>query len=241
MNASPLRSLLPKEHGLNAWVLVPLFAAILQAPAISTGLSALAVFAGFGAFNAARRGVSRVAAFAAALASLLGVAALGVAARPAPLLAVFAVALVGALVAILRFGRALPRSTAPEIAAIVALNALGAGIAVAGGASVGRASALGAVLATWEVTGLWWVRRALAPLLPGRVPWAAGPAVATLCAVLTLILAWRLGHPEVAAVLALLPLRLWLDPAPRSAREAPRVGFTELGWALLATVLGVVV
>lgn len=237
MTLRPLRGLLPREHGLSAWVLVPLVGALALAPA--TLPAALAVWVAFGAFNAARRGQRWLAAGAAGLAMALGLVGLVGSQRPLLMGVALALAGIGAAGAMLRFGRSMPRSVAPELLAIGGLGVLGASLAVACGAEPDRAAALAALLFSFQVTGLWWVRRGLARVLPGRRPWAAGPYVALLFVALAAGLGLGLGQPRVLALLTLLPLRLLTDRAPSSAREAPRVGLTELGWTLGVACLGV--
>ena len=115
---------------------------------------------------------------------------------------------------------------------------MGGSIALAENAPATRLLAF-AALATFEILGLWWVGRQLARVLPGRSPWAAGPAVAAATALLTLAASVALGSPLTGLVPALYGLRILTTPKVTSPRDARRVGLSEAGWAALAATLAV--
>ncbi len=174
------KELLPKEHGVWAWLGLPLVLALGLAPTVSTLLATGAVVIGFGAaqgWGRAMRG-SRGAAvptvIALLLANLFGLGAVASAVRPGVLVATL---LGGGVVGL--FGMSYLRGLAPrhvgfELAAIAGFVAIGAGIAVSGGADPSHTVAAALALGAWLVLGLWWIKRMLAAVLKHREPWANG-------------------------------------------------------------------
>lgn len=229
-----MRRFLPREHGLLAWVGLPLLAALVLAPRVGTGLAALAVVLGFGAFNAARRAEWRAAGGAMLLAAGMAAAAETVIDWPGLLLGTLSLALLAAGGALTTFGERLPRAPALEVLGLAGLNAVGMGLAISGGAPWDRAITLSLVLLCWQVTGLWWVRRSLAAVLPRRAPWRPGLGLALALAASAVAAGCWYGLLTIPAVLLLYPLRMALHGAPGGPRDAARVGFTELGWSVLA-------
>lgn len=230
-----MRAWMPREHGLMAWVGLPMAAALGLAPGSLPAIGA--VVAGFCAFNAARRQAWPPAAGAAALSVSLGGLAVARAAQPFPLVCALGTAGLLAIGAGLAFRVHPPRTPLLEVAGITALCGLGAGLAVVHGAPVDRSATVGLMLAAWQVTGLWWVRGLLARVLPRRVPWRAGLGVAlALAAAATAAGCWY-GLLAIPAALLLYPLRMLAHRAPSSPREAARVGLTELGWSAVALTL----
>jgi hypothetical protein len=230
------RCLLPREHGLIAWVLQPLWLGWLLARGVMPATAAvLAVLAGFGAFNAlrvGRRGPAAVALVGAA-AGLFG--ALWGSAQPWPWLTLAAG---GGLALVLgRSSRALPRVLGFELAGLAVLCAAGALVAVGAGASVTRALAASGVLYAWEVLGLCWVRGQLARILPRREPVPHAAYVAFAVTMSAAVTAMGFGYPALAAVPLLYGLRVIVHPAPTRAADAKRVGLTELAWGLAAALL----
>jgi len=158
------KELMPKEHGLWVWLLLPLILALALTPTLATLMAMLAVLCGSGAaqgWGRAMRG-SRGAAVptlaALLLANIFGLVAVASAARPGVLVATL---LGGGLVGL--FGMSYLRGLAPrriafELAGIVGFVALGAGIALSSGAGPGRVTVAATVLAVLLVLGLWWVR-----------------------------------------------------------------------------------
>lgn len=234
-----MRRFLPREHGLIAWVGLPLLAALALAPGWSTAAAVGAVLAGFGAFNAWRREQRRAAGLALLVAAAAGALALSLSDRPALLAAALGLGAAGALGGARFLHGSIPRLPGLESGAILALNALGATLAVAGGARAGHAITLALVLAAWQVAGLWWVRRSLAAVLPRRHAWGAGLGVALGLAGAALAAGSWYGLLAVPAVLLLYPLRVLAHRAPESPRQAARVGLTELGWSVLAIIVAV--
>lgn len=230
-----MRAWLPREHGLMAWVGLPMAGALGLAPGALP--AAGAVIAGFYSFNAARREATGWSALAATLALSLGALALSRAPAPAPLACALGSAAVVALAAALVFRRTLPRSPALEVAGICGLCALGASLAVVHGAPVDRSATLALMLAAWQVTGLWWVKGLMAAVLPRRVPWRRGLGVAGALAAAAIAAGCWYGLLAVPAALLLYPVRMLAHAAPASPREAVRIGMTELGWSALALTL----
>lgn len=237
------KELLPKEHGALAWLGLPLLMALCLAPALSTLAAGLAVVAGFGAaqgFGRAMRGspIARVPTLLAVLAANL-FGGLGVATATDPE-AVVATLLGGALagfgaMAFMR-GRA-PREVLAELIAITGFAAIGAGLAVGGGTDGLRALAGAAALGAWLVLGLWWVKGALARVLAHRVPWHAGKWVGAGAVLMSLVIGILADEPVVGALPILYGVRMVVHRAPTGARDARRVGLTELAWGVVAAVL----
>lgn len=231
---------LPKEHGLWTWVCVPLLAAGLLAPHPATLAGAVALLAGFFAFNAARHAAWGHAAAASVAAVAIGLAAVPLADRPDVVVGTGAFGLAAAAGAALLFGGKLPRIAAFEVAGILALCAMAGGLAVGGGAAPARVAVAMLAVATWLVAGLWWVRRLMANVLPKRTPWRVGYAVTLALAAVCLAAGLAVGEPLVGAVPLLYPLRMFLHRPPARAIEAMKVGLVELAWATgIAVVAGV--
>lgn len=230
---------LPREHGLIAWVCVPLVAAMLLASTAACGLAAVTVLTGFLSFNAARKGAWPMAGAALVLAAGIGAGALVASAAPLVLAGALAVAGVVAGAVALEFGGVMPRNTGMLVVAILGLSALGAAVAVSAGADPARSATVALVLAAWQVAGLWWVRRQMARVLRRRLPWRAGVATSIGLAAAAMAAGCWYGLMLVPAVLLLYPLRMVAHAPPRSAREAGRVGMTELGWTLVAVAFSV--
>jgi hypothetical protein len=148
----------------------------------------------------------------------------------------------GALVAVagflvgnrLRARTRLPRHAALEIGGIAGFAAMGAALAVLGGAGVARAVAVQGAVAAWQVLGLWWVRGQLARVLPAREPLPGGVLVAVAAVGASLAAGVASGHALVGAVPLLYAVRIALARAPASPKDAARVGVAELGWTALA-------
>lgn len=231
------RALSPREHGLWAWVLVPMLSATIQAPRAWLGCAAC--ISGFATFNALTRAQqepgARAAAVMAGLTTLgLGLGALLTAPLPLPLLIGFGVAGAGAASVALQ-GR-LPRRPEVELSAIFALCALAATVAVAAGADPQQAALTLFIVATWLVTGLVYVNGLLARILPNRAPWARGRSVALTLIALCLALGIGSGAPGSGAIPLLYVLRTLHRP-PNRPSDAKRVGLTELAWAVGVGVL----
>ncbi len=230
-----MRRFLPREHGLIAWVTLPLLAAVVEAPLALP--AALAVLAGFGAFNAARRGAWRAGLGALTLAAALALVALLQSLAPGALALTFGLAGLGAALALAGLGGRPTHATALEVGALAGLGALGVGVALSAGGQPERALTVALMLLAWQVTGLWWVRRSMAAVLPRRTPWRAGLGVALLLAGSAVAAGCWYGMLAIPAMLLLYPLRMALHDGPRGPQDAARVGLTELGWSVLAVTL----
>lgn len=237
------KELLPTEHGVWAWLGLPLALALGLAPTASTLLAALATVAGFAAaqgWGRALRG-SRAAVMPTMLALLcanaFGFGAVMGNARPGLLVATL---LSGAALGL--FGMAalrgrVKRLVVLELASIAGFVAIGVCLAVAGGAEVTRAVSAGLALAAWLVLGLWWIKRSLSKVLKHREPWAAGGWVGAAAGAVSLVVGMALGQPWVGALPALYVVRVSCDVPPTQARDAKRVGLTELAWGAGLTLL----
>ena len=228
------RALLPREHGLWAWVGVPLVAMGALCPGACTALAAGSVLAGFCGVNAWRwrdRGGLVPAALALGLAGLLGVGAVASAARPALVAALLAVGGLSGLAAGTWAGKALRPKPGVEAALIAGMAALAAGLAVGAGASVGTAAATLSVVATWGLFGRWHVGRRLSAVIPGRPVWTGSERVLAVAVAATVVAGFAAGCPWSAGLLLLYPMRARLHAPPRSGRDARRLGMTELAWA----------
>lgn len=238
-----LPALLPREHGLWCWAGTPLLGAVLLSPTVATGLGALAVLAFFGAGNAARKGAWFEAAWATVAGSLAGLAVLALAPAPGVWALTLAALVAGGGLALGvadgATGRQVPVVTLFELAAIAGFAGAGAGLAIAGGVSAAPAALIALCIATWEVTGLWWVRGQLSRVLPGRTPWASGPQTIAALALLLVVTAVAAGHPFVALVPTFYLLRIVTTRPASAPRDARRIGLGEAAWAVGATVLAV--
>lgn len=234
-----LKKLLPKEHGLLAWVGVPLLGALMLSPCLPTLLAALAVLAGFFSFNALRKEAWPLAGIMLAITGGIGLAALPLAAAPTML---YALAMLGLLILVLAAvirPHTLPRQPLLEILAIAGLCGMGAVVAVAGGALWPRALLVSAIGGSWLVLGMWKLREKLSAILPKRKAWEGGAIAGVLAVGATIATGFALEAPLAGLVPLLYPLRLFLHKNPTSAMELSKVGMTELGWALGAVALGV--
>lgn len=234
-----MKCLLPKEHGLLAWVLVPLVGAALLRPSLATLIGTAAVLFAFFSFNAFRRQEYRVGTTMLVLSAGLGLGALPLAAAPAVLVTLGLIGLPILGFSALRHPHELPRRPLLEVAAIGFLSAVGAAVAVAGGATVGPAALMAAVSASWLVLGMWKLREQFAKILPKRERWPGGVLAGGLAVSATAATGLILGAPWAGLVPLLYPLRLGLHRSPQSATELKKVGMTEFCWALAAVALGV--
>ncbi|MDP2316374.1 MAG: hypothetical protein Q8P41_25980 [Pseudomonadota bacterium] len=235
------RALFPREHGLWCWVAAPLVGAALLAPSIGSTLAALSVLALFGAGNAARASAWGPASAATATSAALGIGALPFLYAPGLWILTLALLVVGGAVTIESAGRAVGRKvedhTRYELGAIGGFVGVGAAIAVAAGTPVAVAAAVGLALLTWQVTGLWWVRGQLARVLTGREPWRAGAPVVAALTVGIIVTAFLIDAPLLGAVPALYAVRARLTRPATSGRDARRIGLSEAGWTVAATVI----
>ncbi len=238
-----VRDLVPREHALWGWIGLPLFAVLLAVPSRTTALVALCTVAGFGAWNAVGRWLrGSEGAVGAALAASLGATVLAV---PAVLLAPLPVVLGGALVIAGGVAAAVAAATRGKVHQEPTAEAVGIAflcgfawlIGVGGGGDARHLAVILAVVLTWQLLGLWWINRSLAPFLPNRVLWARGPVIAAIAVAGTAITAVAFGYPLVG----LLPLayfgRVASTGVVQGVRDARRLGMSELAWGLaLATV-----
>ncbi len=240
------KALSPAEHGLWAWVTVPLVAALLLAPHPATLLAGAAVVGGFLASNAAARWLRRKDA-ATGLAALWAAAATGLATlgalaeSPAPLVlagTLGAAGLAAAAVALVtrgRFARTLPF----EAAGLVGLTGLGAGLALSSGATPDAVAAVFVTLLAWQALGVAYVQRALATVLAHRTADAGRAAAAGLSVVAAVAVGWLTGHLWVGLLPLAYALRVLAHRPATSAKDAKRVGLAELAWSLALVVAAV--
>ncbi len=236
-----MRSLLPREHGLWCWVCVPLLAALLLAPEPGSAGGALAILAVFGAGNGARRGAWAAAGWSAAFAAGIGLAVVPALRLPLVWAGTLGLLAAGHVLAVRlgagAWGRRAPNATLLELGAIAAFAGAGVGLAVANGAAASTAALVAVTLVTWEVIGLWWVRGQLARVLPGRLPWRAGPWGIAVLVLLTIVAASALGRLPVALLPALYLVRAGTTRPVRGPRDARRIGLGEALWAGIVAVL----
>lgn len=238
-----IKLLFPREHALWGWVGVPLLGVVELAPSAGTLLGALAVVAGFGAWNGASRalrGVPRAgtaAGIAAALAASCGAGAVVLADRPAVLVATFGAAFLGGAGVLAALRGQLRQDPRWESLGILGFCGLAGAVAVAAGASVPRVALLEAMIAAWLLAGLWWINRSLAPLLKDRRLWSAGPWVAGGAAAGVAVAAIGAGAPVLAVLPALYPARVALQRPARVPKDARRIGLAELGWGVTIATL----
>ncbi|MCC6621592.1 MAG: YwiC-like family protein [Deltaproteobacteria bacterium] len=240
---SPWRDLAPREHGLWAWLVLPLVLALALTPtwaALAAGLATVAGFAGLQGWGRVVRGSAGARTptlVALGLAAALGLVAALVAARPAVLVATLGLGAAAGFVAMTAWRGRAPREIVTEVGAIVALGLVGALVAIGAGAPLDRAGVAALALGAWLVAGLWWVKGQLARVLSNREPWVGGfPVVAALVAA-SIAAGVLTGHPVVGLVPLLYGARMQLHAAPAHARDARRVGLTELAWGLGAVAL----
>ena len=236
-----MKCLLPKEHGLLAWVTVPLVGAALLCPRTATFVAIGAVISAFFSFNAFRRRERAPALGMLLLSGGLGWAALTLATTPGVLVVLGLIGLPILGFSALSPVQELPRRPLLELGAIGFLSALGAAVAVAGGAAAGPAALVAAISASWLVLGMWKLREQFATILPKRRRWPGGAWAGGLAVSATAATGLILGAPLAGLVPLLYPLRLGLHRRPHSAVELKKVGMTELFWALGAVSLGVLV
>lgn len=233
-----MREWLPREHALWGWLCVPLTATALAVPTPVVFAAILACFAGFFSWNAVSRWQRGSAK--AALPALLAAVVASVAVAPAVALAphaqamatLFAAAeLVAIAIAVGTRGH-LRQDPTSEAIVIASLCGFAWAVGAAAGGEPVRLAVILLVALAWEWLGLWWINRNLAPLLPGRTAWHAGPwAVASAIGV-TGVAAWSAD----AALLGVLPgayvARIATAGRVRGPRDARRLGLGELAWGL---------
>lgn len=232
------RALLPREHGLWAWLGVPLVTALILQPTAGTALAGGTVLAGFGAINALARmargssDAGRMVAPAVVVAGVALVGAIATAAHPVavavPLIAIG----VGGFAATLAVRGKFAVNPSGELTVIAGLAALGGVIAAANGAAVRDAIAVTAVVASWHAVGLWWVNRQLAPVLPTRTAWRSGAWIVGAFAAIGAGTAAIAAGPACALLIALYPVRMFAHERLVDVRDARRVGMTEFVWSL---------
>jgi hypothetical protein len=240
--AFPARKLLPRAHGPWSWIGTPLLGAALLAPRPGTLLGAVAMLALLGAGHAARARAWREARAALAVGTGVAFAAALLLREPVLWLTTFGVSIAagGATLATgRRSGRA--HRTGYELTAIAGGVGVAIALAHAAGTALATCVAFGGVLLAWQVTGLWWVRDQLAQALPNREPWEAGPPLVAALVTVAGLVAVNLDAPMLAVVPVLYSVRAMATPEVRSGRDARRIGLSEAGWALGATVLAALV
>ncbi len=243
-HAKAWRALLPREHGLWGWLLVPLLCAIALAPGLAVFGAALATVAGFGAANALGRSHRLTEpAILTALGIAAAGAALAVVTAVVPVTMGLVLAIAGALglgARMLARGR-IPRQRPLELLALTGLSVSAAIIAVGDGAAPARAAAALTAVLAWLVLGLWWVGALLARVLKHRPPSASLPWVAASAVVSSGVVGVATQHPIVGALPILYMGRIVAHRPPAHARDAWRVGVAELAWGVaLALAAGLV-
>lgn len=242
------RAMLPKEHGVLAWVSFPLGLAIALALSGAAILGGLAAFAGLGAAEAfgkalgpspgrGKPGAAAACAVATAVSAVLAVGALLVAPRPGVLAVTFAASgLAGFGTLYLLRGRA-PRRVGAEAAAIAGFVALGAGIAVGSGAAPLRVVAASVALFAWLILGLGYVKGQLATVLSKREPWRSALPWSALAVAVSVVVGIITGHLVIGLLPLAYPARVLTAIPPTSARDAKRVGLMELAWGVAFVVV----
>jgi hypothetical protein len=231
-HAAAWRVLLPREHGLVAWVALPQLAAVALAP--RTWGAGVAVLAGFGLFNAVRRGGSR-----GALPVTAGVALVGFAAVLAGAPEAAGSVLLAAAAAAIALQGPVTRSTPLEAGAISSMALLAWLQACLGGAEPARAAAVLTGVAAWELCGLAWVQGALARILPRRRPDPVGPTLAGIGVLAAVLAAGWSGRPLAGLLAAAYPARALIHPRAAAPADVRRIGLEEAVWsvAVLAGLL----
>lgn len=236
------RALLPAEHGVWAWVGLPLVVSLVAAPGATTGLGTVATLAGLGACQAAGRVARRRAALVPALVAGAVAAACGLGAwhlSPSPL-AVVATLGVGGVLGLgvsLATGARPPRVVALELAAIATFGATGAGLVLGSGAPVGATATRFVALFAWLVLGLWFVKGRLAGVLKRREPWRGGIVVAGAATALSVTLGVVVGPIVAGWVPLAYPLRVLAHRPAASPRDVKRVGLEELAAGIAACLV----
>lgn len=243
---------LPHEHGGWGFLLEPIVLGLLVAPSwagLFWGVTALGAFLMQHplklAYTDRRRGrrYARTVAAERVLLLYAGVAlagfglaiALGGLKPVLPLLLVAPLGLVQVVDLLRNRGRELSR----ELAGAVALAAMVAAIALAGGESATLAFGLWAVLAARAAPSIIYVRERLRlekgkPAARGWVLASSGLALAAIA-----LLAWQDVVPALAAVaIAILLARAAYGVSPwRRPARPQKIGFLELGFGLLTVLL----
>lgn len=242
---SPLKELIPKEHGVWGWLGIPLVMALASAPSWTALTGAFAVVAGVGAahgFGRAMRGMTRArvpTALALILANLLGIIAVASAPRPEVLVPTLGLGALLGFGAMFYLRGRLPRAVLAEIATIAAFTSIAAGLAVSAGAAPERVAVSGAVVLTWLVLGLWWIKRSLARVLSHRDPWRHGLLVGSICAAGSIVLGVVFEAPWVGVLPLLYVPRALIHRAAAVPADAKRIGLTELAWGIGVAVAAV--
>lgn len=234
-----MRLFLPKEHGLWCWAGAPLVAAVALAPGVGTVLGAAALVLIFGALNAARRAAWGPAGAVGGAGVALAAGASAFTAEPVLEGLTVSGFVVAGLLAARVFREVRAGNTVVELLTMSGLVFAGAGLALANAAEPAAVVLVGLATLTWETVGLWWVRSQLALVLPGRSPWAAGPAVVAGFVGVTGLAALALGRPALGLLPALYLLRIAMTAPAARAADARRIGLGEAGWTALATLLAV--
>jgi hypothetical protein len=237
------KELVPKEHGVWAWLVLPLVLALCLAPAPATLAAALATIAGFASAQGLGRALrgSRAAALptlaSLAAAVVFGALAVATAARPAAVTVTLLAAGGAGFLAMALLGGRAPRQAPVELVAIAGFVAIGVGLAWSGDAARERVVTGAAVLFAWLVLGLWWVRRALAAVLSHREPWRAGRWLALAGVIASLAIGIACERVWVGALPLAYGARVAAHRPPASARDAKRIGLTELAWGLAIAIM----
>lgn len=234
-HAKAWRALLPREHGLWGWLLVPLLCALALAPGLAVLAAAFASIAGFGAANALgrRHGLAEPAVVTALGIAAAG-AALAVVTAAAPVTMGLILAIAGALglgARVLARGR-IPRQRPLELLALAGLTLAAGVIAVGGGAASAHAAAALTAVFAWLVLGLWWVGALLARVLKHRPPSRSLPWIAAFAVVASGVVGAATHHPIVGALPLFYLGRIVAHRPPGHARDAWRVGVAELAWGV---------
>ncbi len=235
---------MPREHGLWSWMSAPLCLVFGLEPTLTVALGCLSIVLGFFAINALRAAKVHLATWLGVAGATL--ALLIVPALPTPLgwsLGYASFALAGRFgsrrpgVGLGRSGVRDPEATWWEVSAIAGFAVLALALGVAAGLPAGWLSTAMLGLVSFELAGLYWVRRELSRVLPGRSGWTAGPALVLGSAAAAVALALWAGAPHLGALPALYLLRILTTRAAATARDARRLGLGEAAWAALAVGL----
>lgn len=243
---------LPPEHGGWGFLLEPIALGLLVAPSwagLAWGAAALGAFLMQHplklAYTDRRRGrrYARTAAAERVLLVYTGLALAGFVAALAlgglrPLLPLAIAAPLGLVQVVDLLGNR-GRELSRELAGVIALAAVAAAIALAGGESAPVAFGLWAVLAARAVPSVIYVRERLRlekgkPAARGWVLASSGLALAAIA----LLARWGVVPALAAVAIALLLARAALGVSPwRRPARPQRIGFLELGLGLLTVLL----